>query len=508
MQTVGAGRYELEAEIAKGAIGTVWRALDTRTGERVAIKMLRPEAAAEPELVSSFLAEAEILAGLDHPAVVRVRDLLATDGQYILVLDLVNGLDLRRRLRADGPLPPAVAADVVAQIADALSYVHGRGIVHGDIKPSNILVPVDGTPVRLTDFGVSRRIPEANGGAAERATHATPEYVAPEVVNGEPPRPTADVYALGIVLYELLCGRSPYRGGTAAEVLRRHSTCVPVPPPGLPEQVWPVIMDCVALDPARRPETSVIANRLRGVEPVLDGLPPLPPVGAEVVTWWPREAEETAPVPTARRRVTWVPVDAAPVSPAAAYSQSFMAVEEGSPPVPPTPPVVPSPPIDQFRAPPMPPVPPVGPFHAPPMPPAPPVVAGSTRLPLIAGLVGVAVLFVLIASVGGYLLLGRSGGGARPVAVNSSQPAAPKASASPSAPASASPAPSATAGSTAGSNSTGGTGTGTGPAPTHSEVPAPGPAATTKAPAPSTPSPSNTSGIPGIGDPMPTLPGN
>src|SRR5882672_4581502 len=106
MQTVGAGRYELEAEIAKGAIGTVWRALDTRTGERVAIKMLRPEAAAEPDLVSSFLAEAEILAGLDHPAVVRVRDLLATDGQYILVLDLVNGLDLRRRLRADGPLPP------------------------------------------------------------------------------------------------------------------------------------------------------------------------------------------------------------------------------------------------------------------------------------------------------------------------------------------------------------------------------------------------------------------
>jgi hypothetical protein len=142
------------------------------------------------------------------------------------------------------------------------------------------------------------------------------------------------------------------------------------------------------------------------------------------------------------------------------------------------------------------------------MPPAAPVVAGSTRLPLIAGLVGVAVLFVLIASVGGYLLLGRSGGGARPVAVNSSQPAAPKASASPSAPASASPAPSATAGSTAGSNSTGGTGTGTGPAPTHSEAPAPGPATTTKAPAPSTPSPSNTSGIPGIGDPMPTLPGN
>src|SRR5439155_369287 len=141
---------------------------------------------------------------------------------YALVLDLVTGQDLRRRLRTAGPLPPAVAADVAAQVADALAYLHGLGIVHGDVKPGNILVPVDGGPVRLTDFGVAQRV--GPGLPGSRATHATPEYVAPEVITGQPPRPATDVYALGIVLYELLCGRSPYRGGGVSEVLWRHAT--------------------------------------------------------------------------------------------------------------------------------------------------------------------------------------------------------------------------------------------------------------------------------------------
>jgi serine/threonine-protein kinase len=493
MQTVGGGRYQLETEIAKGAIGTVWRALDARTGDRVAVKMLRPDAAEDPELVATFLAEAEILAGLDHPSVVRVRDLLATGGQYVLVLDLVNGLDLRRRLRADGPLPPAVAVNVVAQVADALGYLHGRGIMHGDVKPSNILVPVDGTRVRLTDFGVARRVPPPRGGAGERATHATPEYVSPEVVAGDPPSPAADVYALGIVLYELFCGRSPYRGGTAGEVLRRHGTCVPVPPPGLPESVWPVIMDCMALDPARRPVTAVVANRLRGLEPALDGLAPLPALGAEAVTWWPREADDTAPVPSTRRRVTWEPVESAPVSPASGYSRSVVAIAPAPDPVPPAAPADPVSPAALVS--------PVGS--------ASPVSGrGARRMPVIAGLVGAVVLVALLASVGGYLLLGR-GHGAHPVAVTSSQPVP---SSSPSAVPSDPPSTSPTAAPS------------TGPSTASADPPSAAPTGPARTTAPTTgsgsvgqdkPAPDKTihptgtgsPTIPGIGDPLPTMPG-
>ena len=303
MRTVGSGRYELEAEIAKGAIGTVWRGRDTATGLRVAVKQLRPEAATQPELVEAFLAEWRILADLDHPCVVGARELVRGGDTYALVLDLVNGQDLRRRLRTDGPLPPAVAADVAAQVADALAYLHGLGIVHGDVKPGNILVPVDGGPVRLTDFGVAQRV--GPGLPGSRATHATPEYVAPEVITGQPPRPATDVYALGIVLYELLCGRSPYRGGGVSEVLWRHATCVPVRPAGLPEPLWRAILDCLAPDPDERPAPAALATRLRGLHAALDGRAPLPALGPDMVTWWPRSAEQPAPV-VAPRREEWV----------------------------------------------------------------------------------------------------------------------------------------------------------------------------------------------------------
>src|SRR2546421_157556 len=257
MQTVGGGRYELEAEIAKGAIGTVWRGRDTGTGERVAIKLLRPEVAAQPDLVEAFLAEARIIADLDHPCIVRARELVRGGDTYALVLDLVNGQDLRRRLRVDGPLPPAVAADVVAQVADALDYLHGRGIVHGDIKPGNILVPVDGSPVR----------------------------------------------------------------------------------PGFPEPLWPVILECLALAPDARPEPAAVATRLRGLRSALDGLAPLARVAADQVTWWPRAAEETAPVSATG--------SLAPTSPASGDSPGSALPISALPEVPAADPFCPLPPLVQ-----------------------------------------------------------------------------------------------------------------------------------------------------------------
>jgi hypothetical protein len=323
-----AGRYRLIEEIARGAIGTVWRAVDTLTGEPVAVKQLRPEAAAQPELVEAFLVEAEILGGLDHPSVIRVRDFIDREGgARALVMELVEGEDLRQRIRRDGPLPPNVAANVVAQVADALAYLRDQGVAHGDVKPGNLLVPADGGPVRLADFGVARLAgPAADPEQTIRPTHATPEYVAPEVVAGATPSPASDVYALGIVLFELLCGRSPYKGGPPAQVLSRHATCTPVPPPGLPPVVWPVIEACLALDPQGRPGAGAVAGRLRGVEPALDGMEALPALPAESVTWWPRPVRATTASVAVAPEVAWVPMVGAPVSPASAYAGRMTAI--------------------------------------------------------------------------------------------------------------------------------------------------------------------------------------
>ncbi|WP_327008386.1 protein kinase [Dactylosporangium sp. NBC_01737] len=320
-KTVLGNRYRLETEVARGAIGAVWRSYDEQTGQWVAVKVMRPEAAEVPELVDGFLGEAELLAGLDHPSVIRVHNLITGKGLLAIAMELIAGPDLRRRLRSEGPLPPAVAAEVVAQVADALAYVHAAGIVHGDVKPGNLLVPLDGGPVRLADFGVARRLDQPAG-----PTHATPEYVAPEVVAGGLPSPASDVYALGVVLFELICGRSPYRGGSPNDVLRRHADCVPVPPPGMPAALWPIIEACMELDPRMRPAAASIMGRLRVAEGALDGFEPLPRLPAEAVTFWVRSAEQTAPVSAPVRRVDWVPLPTAPTSPAAASAALMMAV--------------------------------------------------------------------------------------------------------------------------------------------------------------------------------------
>ncbi|MDQ7904846.1 serine/threonine-protein kinase [Phytohabitans sp. ZYX-F-186] len=312
------GRYRLEGEIAQGAIGAVWRAVDTVTGGLVAVKLLRPEAAEQPELVRGFREEFGLLAAVQHPSVVRPHRFVESGGRLAIVMDLIEGEDLRRRVRRDGPVPPAIAANIVAQVADALAYLHEQGIVHADVKPGNLVVPADGGPVRVVDFGVARRI----AAAPPTSIHATPEYAAPEVVGGAAPSATADVYALGIVLFELLCGRSPFRGGGPLQVLRRHGMCAAVPPPGLPPIVWPVIEECLSPDPARRPDARLVAARLRGVEPALDGAPAMPALAADQITWWPRPAGAAAAV----AKVTWVPLRAAPVSPASVYVGRMVSI--------------------------------------------------------------------------------------------------------------------------------------------------------------------------------------
>ncbi|GAA0729602.1 protein kinase [Dactylosporangium roseum] len=479
-------RYRLESEVARGAIGAVWRAYDTLADEWVAVKLLRPEAAEVPELVDGFLGEAELLAGLDHPSVIRVKNLITDQGVTAIAMELVAGPDLRRRLRADGPLPPAVAAEVVAQVADALAYVHANGIVHGDVKPGNLLVPQDGGPVRLADFGVARRLDKPAG-----PTHATPEYVAPEVVAGGPPSPAADVYALGVVLFELICGRSPYRGGSPNDVLRRHADCVPVPPPGMPAALWPIIEACMELEPRMRPAASAIMGRLRVAEGALDGFEPLPRLAAEAVTFWQRSAEQTAPVQAPVRRVDWVPLPTAPTSPAAGSASADLMMAVPIEELPTEPHGVADLPTESYANPAQSPEPqesqePQEPLESQELPSVrPPTERAAARRPeprVLAAVGGVALLLLLV--VGGLLLsgaLGRGGDG-EPAQVNvTSSASGPEGSA---APASAGPS---TAAPTAEGSAEPGAG---GKPPTERPSTAPSPGRS----------------LPGIGDPLPDFP--
>jgi serine/threonine-protein kinase len=263
MQTVLADRYVLEQEIARGAVGVVWRALDRITGDRVAVKVLRPELRGETEIFQSFSAEAEILRTIDHPGVVSVKDFIVTDAVCAVVLEFIEGLDLREHLRVHGPLPAAEAARRCASAAETLAAIHRAGYRHGDVKPGNLMLAgSDG--LKFIDFGIARA-------AASRTapSHGTPEYIAPEVASGDSVGLGVDNYALGLVLYEALTAHSAYRGGSITEVVERHLAQIPVKPAAVDPRLWDVVEMLLALDPRARGDLDAVAAELRRLAPTL-----------------------------------------------------------------------------------------------------------------------------------------------------------------------------------------------------------------------------------------------
>lgn len=252
-------------------MGQAWRGTVRSTGEAVAVKVLNPELAADPEVVARFLQERGILVGLDHPHLVSVHDLVAEGGSLAIVMDLVQGSDLRRYLGEKGQLAPAFAAGLMAQVLTGLAAVHGAGIVHRDLKPENILLDLTrgGPPcARLSDFGIARL---TTGPGLTRTTGliGTPEYMAPEMAEEVDAGPPADVYAAGIVLYELLAGRTPFAGGAAVAILRRHIDDPPARPEGLPDGLWQLLSEMLAKRPEQRPGAAPAAERLVALVPAL-----------------------------------------------------------------------------------------------------------------------------------------------------------------------------------------------------------------------------------------------
>ncbi|WP_314175577.1 serine/threonine-protein kinase [Streptomyces winkii] len=272
-------RYTAHQILGRGSAGTVW--LGEGPEGPVAVKLLREDLASDGDLVERFVQERSALLCLDHPSVVGVRDLVVDGNDLALVMQLVRGTDLRTRLEHDRRIAPQPAAAIAADIAEGLAAAHAAGIVHRDVKPENVLLdalapagPGGAPPALLTDFGVAKLIDSPR---TTRATSiiGTPDYLAPEIVEGLPPRASVDIYALATVLYELLAGFTPFGGGHPGAVLRRHVTESVAPLPGIPDELWLLIHQCLAKAPASRLRAEEVASRLRELLPDLEGLPPL-----------------------------------------------------------------------------------------------------------------------------------------------------------------------------------------------------------------------------------------
>ncbi len=269
--------YILVRPIGQGATGTVWHGVDRSSGEAVAVKLLHDSLMRRPKLVTRFVQERTILLMLRHRHVVRVRDLFSVGESLALVMDLVPGGSLRDHLREHHTVAAGEAARLAAQVAAALAEAHRRGIVHRDLKPDNVLLDlVDGRPdTRLTDFGIARVL-NTPALTTPNAVVGTPHYMSPEAFHGAAAGPATDVYALGVLLYELVCGRPPYDSDSVPDLMRRHLEGNPERRPGIPDALWEVITSCLQREPRLRPTAAELVTELSGAAPLTADAPALP----------------------------------------------------------------------------------------------------------------------------------------------------------------------------------------------------------------------------------------
>jgi eukaryotic-like serine/threonine-protein kinase len=298
-----AGKYVLEHEIGRGGMGAVWLGRDTVLDRVVALKRVGMVPGGSTPDLARAEREARLAAALSHPHVVAIFDLVAEGSEHWLVMEYVDGPSLAQVIRQDGPLPSAAAATLLGQTADALAAAHGAGIVHRDVKPSNILVTKDGE-AKLTDFGIARAEADASLTQTGLVT-GSPAYLSPEVASGSSATPASDVWALGATLFHVLAGRPPY--DVTDNVLGAMYQIVHEAPPRLPDAGWlaPLLEHTMATDPQDRWTMAEVRDFLR------------------------TGADETAPGPT--RTLAPVPATSSSPLPAEPPEQHTAAI----PPVPP-----------------------------------------------------------------------------------------------------------------------------------------------------------------------------
>jgi hypothetical protein len=270
--SVLAERYRIIGLLGRGGMGEVYRADDLKLGQPVALKFLPRLLANDPSRLERFYAEVRIARQVSHPNVCRVYDVGEMEGRYYLSMEYVDGEDLASLLRRIGRLPPDKALDIAREICAGLSAAHDKGVLHRDLKPANIMIDGRGR-AKITDFGLA----VAAGEATEGEISGTPAYMAPEQLSGKGASIRTDIYALGLVLYELYTGKKAFEGASFQELKRKHSDEAPASPstisPGFDPVVERVILRCLEKDPARRPfSVAQVAAALPGGDPLAAAL--------------------------------------------------------------------------------------------------------------------------------------------------------------------------------------------------------------------------------------------
>jgi hypothetical protein len=282
------GQYTLEGKLGEGGMGVVYRARHAMLRRPTAVKLLRPERAGEAAL-RRFEREVQLTASLAHPNTVAVFDFGRTpDGVFYYAMEYLPGLTLEEVVSGDGPQPGSRVANILRQILGSLAEAHSVGLIHRDVKPSNVILSERGglsDVVKVLDFGLARELDSADGLSQTGALVGTPSYLAPEAIRAAAPDPRSDLYAVGAVGYLLLTGLPVFEGRTVVEVCGHHMHTAPVPPSErlgrpVPPPLESFILSCLAKDPDRRPQSAeAAADALAGAE-----APPW--TQADARAWW------------------------------------------------------------------------------------------------------------------------------------------------------------------------------------------------------------------------------
>jgi serine/threonine protein kinase len=264
-ETLLNNRYRLIAQHGSGGMAVVYKAQDVELGRVVAIKILRPTLTSDPAFLTRFRHEARAVANLAHPNIVTVHDVGHDRNTHYIVMEYIEGQDLKRLIRADAPFTINHALELTIQICAGVGYAHRADLVHADVKPQNVLVTEDGH-VKVTDFGIARAFSYSAPGRKLSLVWGSPHYFSPEQAQGDPPTPAADVYAIGVILFEMLTGRLPFTGKDHEELALAHiqdeAPLVSDFNPSVPRNLSRIIRKVMAKEPSSRYRTADQLGRI------------------------------------------------------------------------------------------------------------------------------------------------------------------------------------------------------------------------------------------------------